>query len=74
MINAAGKKIKAGEGVERRRQAGVKMFSQTFREGPLLKRYLNRGQGVRARWPPEETAVPGLRGALSRRSEKVRLQ
>lgn len=69
VINAAGKNIKAGEGVERRRQAGVKMFSQMFRGGPLSKPYLNSSQGVQATWPPEETAVPGLRGALSRRSE-----
>lgn len=38
VINAVRKKIKAGEGVEKGRQAGVKMFSQMFREGPLLKR------------------------------------
>lgn len=63
VINAVGKKIKAGEGVEKGRQAGVKMLSQMFRQGPLLKRYLNNGQkivGVQARWPPEETAGPGL--------------
>lgn len=68
MINAVGKNIKAGEGVERRRQAGVQVFSQVFREGPLLKRYLNNSQkhvGVQARWPPEGTAGPGLREAVS---------
>lgn len=66
-----GKNIKAGEGVERRRQAGVQVFSQVFREGPLLKRYQQQqpeAWGVQARWPLREQQGQGSE-KLCRRSE-----